>query len=183
MIIPKRDVGAADTVRTSRFAHTPTETSMSRCGMLLLSGILLVGASGCSRAGGAGGAPTPAGLQEEMEQLFDRSARDWNAGDLDGFMSDYARDSTTSYVSRGAVRYGIDRIRANYASRFAPGAARDSLRFETLVARPLGDDHALVTARYILHRDGKTTASGPFSVIMERRTDGWKILHDHTSSD
>ena len=106
-----------------------------------------------------------------------------NAGDLDGFMSDYARDSTTSYVSRGAVRYGIDRIRANYASRFAPGAARDSLRFETLVARPLGDDHALVTARYILHRDGKTTASGPFSVIMERRTDGWKILHDHTSSD
>ena len=156
---------------------------MGRWGKLLLAGIFLAGVSGCSRATGTAATATGNGLQAEMELLFDRSARDWNAGDLDGFMSDYARDSMTSYVSRGAVRYGIDRIRANYASRFAPGAARDSLRFETLVARPLGDDHALVTARYILHRDGKTTASGPFSVIMERRTDGWKILHDHTSSD
>lgn len=155
---------------------------MARCGMLLLGGILLAGV-GCSRATGTAGAPTHAGLQAEMEQIFDRSARDWNAGDLDGFMSDYARDSTTSYVSRGTVRYGFDSIRAAYAARFAPGASRDSLRFETLRARALGDDHVLVTARFILHRDGKTSASGPFSVIMEQRADGWKILHDHTSSD
>jgi ketosteroid isomerase-like protein len=98
-------------------------------------------------------------------------------------MSDYARDSTTSYVSGSTVRYGFDRIRDNYAGRFAPGAARDSLRFEGLAARPLGDRHALVTARFVLHRDGRTTASGLFSIVMEHRADGWKILHDHTSSD
>jgi ketosteroid isomerase-like protein len=32
-------------------------------------------------------------------------------------------------------------------------------------------------------RDGRTTASGPFTLVMERRPDGWKILHDHTSSN
>lgn len=42
---------------------------------------------------------------------------------------------------------------------------------------------ALVTARYVLHRDGRTTSSGPFTLVMERGPDGWKILHDHTSSD
>jgi uncharacterized protein (TIGR02246 family) len=156
---------------------------MVRCGKLVLAGVLLAGMSGCSRATGTADTPSPAGLQAEMVQIFDRSARDWNAGDLDGFMSDYARDSTTSYVSGGTVRYGYDRIREAYAGRFAPGAARDSLRFENLSARPLGDRHALVTARFILHRDGRTTASGPFSIVMERRADGWKILHDHTSSD
>ncbi|HEU4828626.1 MAG TPA: nuclear transport factor 2 family protein [Gemmatimonadales bacterium] len=155
---------------------------MSRCGKLLLAGLALAGAGGCSRATSSAGAPD-AGLQAEIERTFDRSARDWNAGDLDGFMSDYARDSTTSYVSGGRVRYGYDQIRDNYASRFAPGASRDSLRFENLAVRALGESHALVTARFILHRDGRTTASGPFSVIMERRADGWKILHDHTSSD
>ncbi len=156
---------------------------MGRWGKLLLAGVLLGSVSGCSRATGTAGTPTAAGLQAEMEQIFDRSARDWNAGDLAGFMSDYARDSTTSYVSGTTVRYGFDRIRDNYAGRFAPGAARDSLRFEALAARPLGDRHALVTARFVLHRDGRTTASGLFSIVMEHRADGWKILHDHTSSD
>jgi ketosteroid isomerase-like protein len=156
---------------------------MVRCGRLLLAGIFLAGVSGCSRATGSAQAPAGSGLQAEMESIFDRSARDWNAGNLDGFMADYARDSTTSYVSGGTVRYGYDRIRDAYAGRFAPGAARDSLRFEDLAARPLGTSHALVTARFVLHRDGRTTASGPFSVIMERRADGWKILHDHTSTD
>jgi uncharacterized protein (TIGR02246 family) len=158
---------------------------MSRCGNLLLAGILLSGAAGCSRATAAavGGGAGAAGLQAEIERVFDRSARDWNAGDLDGFMSDYAREDSTSYISRGQVRYGFDRIRAAYASRFGPGAARDSLRFENLAARPLGASHALVTARFILHRADSTTASGPFTVVMERRADGWKILHDHTSTD
>jgi ketosteroid isomerase-like protein len=57
------------------------------------------------------------------------------------------------------------------------------LRFEEVAARPLGDRYALLTARFILFRAGQTTASGPFTLVFERRADGWKILHDHTSSD
>lgn len=145
---------------------------------------MVLAAASCSRAAApAVTRPDPVTLTAEIESVFARSARDWNAGDLEGFMSDYARDSLTSYVGGGSVRYGYDRIRANYASRFAPGASRDSLRFENLAVRALSETLALVTARFILHRDGRTTASGPFTVIMERRSDGWKILHDHTSTD
>jgi ketosteroid isomerase-like protein len=42
---------------------------------------------------------------------------------------------------------------------------------------------SLIAARYVLYRGGQTTSSGPFTLVMERRTDGWKILHDHMSSD
>jgi ketosteroid isomerase-like protein len=112
-----------------------------------------------------------------------RSADDWNRGDLERFMSDYARDSTTSFVEGGHVRRGWDYIHSRYAPRFGPGAQRDSLRFEEIAVRPLGTDHALLTARFVLFRGGQTTASGPFSLVLERQTAGWKILHDHTSSD
>jgi hypothetical protein len=37
--------------------------------------------------------------------------------------------------------------------------------------------------RFPRFRDGRLTASGPFTLVMERRPDGWKILHDLTSSD
>lgn len=78
---------------------------------------------------------------------------------------------------------GFDWIRSHYAPVFAPGAPRDSVRFEDLAARPLSPTLALVTGRFILFREGRTTASGPFTLVMELRHDGWKILHDHTSSD
>jgi len=153
----------------------------------LLAAGLLFSAAACSQAPDPGTTPAAlpdrAALTREIEAQFARSARDWNAGNLEGFMSDYANDSTTSYLSGGAVRYGYDRIRSGYAPRFAPGAQRDSLHFENLAVRPLSGTLALVTARFILQREGRTTSSGPFTIIMERHAGGWKILHDHTSSD
>lgn len=138
-------------------------------------------------AAGCAGTPASGAAREEFAAVFtaqfDRAASDWNRGDLDGFMSDYARDSLTGFVSKGRVQRGFGWIRDHYAPLFQPGAARDSLRFESVQARPLGVDYALVTARYVLHKDGATTSSGPFTLVMQRQADGWKILHDHTSSD
>jgi uncharacterized protein (TIGR02246 family) len=122
-------------------------------------------------------------LTAELTAQFARSAAAWNRGDLDAFVSDYAPDSATSFVSGGHLRHGFDWIRAHYAPGFQPGARRDSLRFEELEARRLSATLALVTARFILSHAGQTTASGPFTLVMERRATGWKILHDHTSSD
>jgi len=122
-------------------------------------------------------------LTAELSAQLTRSSGDWNAGALDRFMSDYAHDSSTTFVDSGHVQHGWDFIRSRYAPRFAPGAERDSLRFEEVAARRLGHSHALLTARFVLYKDGRTTASGPFTLVMERRGNSWQILHDHTSSD
>lgn len=138
-----------------------------------------------SGAGGtaAPGLPAPAALTADFEAQFRASAAAWNSGDLDAFMADYARDSLTSYMGGRAPVYGWGTIRSHYEPSFRPGARRDSLRFEGLAARALSPTLALVTARFILHRGDSVTASGPFTLVMERRPDGWKILHDHTSTD
>lgn len=134
-----------------------------------------------------GTAPPPGSDSTALTRLItaqlERSASDWNRGDLDGFLSDYAPDSTTTFIDGRHARQGIDFIRGNYAPRFSPGARRDSLHFEEVKARGLSPTLALVTARFILQRGSGITASGPFTLIMERRPEGWKILHDHTSSD
>jgi uncharacterized protein (TIGR02246 family) len=122
-------------------------------------------------------------LTGAISSQFARSAAAWNRGDLDAFVSDYAPDSATGFVSGGHVMRGYTWIREHYLPQFAPGASRDSLRFEEFDVRPLAATVALVTARYILYRGGQTASSGPFTLVMERRPDGWKILHDHTSSD
>ena len=125
----------------------------------------------------------PQRLTEVLTIAFDESASAWNRGDFAGFLSLYAPDSGTTYVDGRRAQRGIAWIREHYAPAFAPGATRDSLVVQELVARPLSTTLALVTARYVLYRGSEITASGPFTVVMEERTDGWKILHDHSSSD
>jgi ketosteroid isomerase-like protein len=126
----------------------------------------------------------PGDPQAEIAAMLARSAADWNAGDLAGFMSDYARDSVTSYVTGGHVQYGWQPLYDHYqAAYFAPGKTRDSLTFEEVRVRPLTLDLALCTARFALHRRGAVVASGPFTLILQKRGDRWQILHDHTSSD
>ncbi len=116
--------------------------------------------------------------------MLRRSAADWNRGDLAGFMSDYARDSLTSYVSGGHARYGWQRLYDRYqAAYFAPGKGHDSLSFDEVRVRALTTDLAYCTARFALHRRDSLVASGPFTLILQKRGDRWQILHDHTSSD
>jgi len=154
-----------------------------RTSMLLLTAALV----GCRAGSRPTAVPPPhadaAALTSQMTAQLARAAEDWNRGNLDGFLSDYAPESTTSFVDGRRTRHGIDFIRQNYAPRFAPGARRDSLRFEEVETRSLSPSLALVTARYILERGGQTTASGPFTLVMEQRPEGWRILHDHSSSD
>lgn len=123
---------------------------------------------------------------EEIAAMLKRSAADWNRGDLAGFMSDYAQDSLTSYMNAGHVQYGwqalYDRYQKNY---FAPGKSRDSLSFDELHVRVLTPDFAYATARFKLSRAPRDSvvASGPFTLVLQRQGDRWRILHDHTSAD
>ena len=126
----------------------------------------------------------PADPTAEITALLTRSAGGWDRGAVAGFMSDYAPDSTLSYISGRGVQYGwqalYDRYERGY---FRPGAARDSLSFTNLVVRALDDDLALATARFQLKTGGATVASGPFTLILEKRGARWLIIHDHSSSD
>ncbi|HET7791240.1 MAG TPA: DUF4440 domain-containing protein [Gemmatimonadales bacterium] len=122
--------------------------------------------------------------QREVEAMLARSAASWNRGDLAAFMSDYAQDSLTSYVSGGHVQYGWQKLYDRYqAAYFAPGKSRDSLTFDEVHVRSLTTDLALCTARFALHRGDEVVASGPFTLVLEKRGDRWQILHDHTSQD
>ena len=149
--------------------------------------LLLAAAIAACRTGGettaSGSNSSVVTLASQITSQLDRAADDWNRGDLEGFLSDYAPESTTTFVDGRRARHGFEFIRQNYAPRFAPGARRDSLHFEEVEARYLKPGLALVTARFVLTRGGVVTASGPFTLVMEQRPAGWRILHDHTSSD
>jgi ketosteroid isomerase-like protein len=143
--------------------------------------VLVIAASACHAPAVPLGDPP-----RDIAAMLERSAGDWNRGDLAGFMDDYSRDSLVGYVSGGHVQYGwqpmFDRYQANY---FAPGKTRDSLTFEELRVRVMTPDFAYATARFKLLTRGtdSVVASGPFTLVLQRQGERWRILHDHTSAD
>ncbi|HXH37299.1 MAG TPA: DUF4440 domain-containing protein, partial [Thermoanaerobaculia bacterium] len=69
-----------------------------------------------------------------------------------------------------------DRYKAKYDSRAKMG----TLLFSDVDLRPLGNDDVVVTGAWKLTRDADTP-HGRFTLIFHRRTEGWRIVYDHSS--
>jgi ketosteroid isomerase-like protein len=124
-------------------------------------------------------------MAKEIEEMLDSSAASWNAGDLEGYLDDYLRSPDLTFSGGNGVSRGWDEVRARYLSSYwAPGAQRDSLRFEEIEVTPLGGTHALALGKYVLFQPqagGKVSSTGHFSLVLRQTEEGWRIIHDHTS--
>ena len=132
-------------------------------------------------AGGARGGAAREQVATEVCAMFARGAASWTRGDLDAFMSDYLPGEGTTYIGRDGVLHGPEAIRASYAPRFAPGAARDSLSFEQVEVDVLAPNVVNAIAYYVLSRGDSTVARGPTSLVLRRVNGRWMIVHDHSS--
>jgi ketosteroid isomerase-like protein len=105
----------------------------------------------------------------------------WNRGDIEGYMDGYERSEDTVFVSGDNLTRGWqtvhDRYKKNYDSREKMG----TLTFSDLEITPIGNDTAIVLGRWHLQR-ANDEPHGRFTLILRRTKQGWKIVHDHTSS-
>jgi len=124
-----------------------------------------------------------ADVQGSVVRMLEESAGAWNRGELAGFMDDYLESTNTTYIGSTGLLSGYESIRDRYAPLFEPGATRDSLRFEDVRVRRLAAIEAIATARWILYQGETVTSSGPFTLVLRHTSRGWKIIHDHSSSD
>lgn len=118
-----------------------------------------------------------------LQQALDQGAAAWNAGDLDRFMESYVASAEIAYVSGERLVRGYDAIRAMYAERFGAGSCAGTmgqLSLRLLDLHLLGPRHAHVLGQFHLVTGQGEVAQGYTSLVFEHRTDGWKILKDHS---
>jgi uncharacterized protein (TIGR02246 family) len=144
--------------------------------------LLLAAAPACAPASPAASPAAVAEGSAAIVSMLEISTEGWNRGDLDAFLVPYAEDAT--FVgSRGLLR-GKPAIRAQYVSSyFGAGRVRGTLNFRDIEVRMLGPRSALAVGRYVVTERGagQSDATGLFSLALERRTEGWRIVHDHSS--
>ncbi|ARA94587.1 MAG: DUF4440 domain-containing protein [Bacteroidetes bacterium] len=137
--------------------------------------------AGCADPG-RGPAPDPE-ARAAIEAVLNAQVAAWNAGDLRGFMDGYARTDSLRFASGGAVRQGWQTALDAYERTYPDRAAMGTLAFHDLDVRLLSPRWALVFGRWHLQRAPEQgDAGGLFTLLFERRPEGWRIVHDHTSS-
>ncbi|MEM9665461.1 MAG: SgcJ/EcaC family oxidoreductase [Bacteroidota bacterium] len=145
-------------------------------------------ASGCTTPPGsaAEGEVSEAALSEAtaIRAVLDQQVVAWNAGNIEAFMEGYAQTDSLRFASRGSVRYGWQTTLEAYQAGYPDRAAMGRLAFDELDVRVLGPAYAMVFGGWRLtYPDGaRPEASGLFTLIMERRPAGWRVVHDHTSA-
>ena len=116
-----------------------------------------------------------------VRAVLDSQRDAWNRGDIEGFMDGYARTSDIIFVSGDSLTHGWqtvhDRYQKNYNSREKMGI----LTFSDLEVTVVSKDAAVMTGRWHLQR-ANDEPHGRFTLIFRKTKQGWKIVHDHTSS-
>ena len=116
--------------------------------------------------------------------VIEKSADDWNRGDLEAFVQCYEQSPETTFVGT-EVSSGTVAVLSRYQRAYPDPQRMGKTTFSELQARPLTAELAIVTGRFQLQRDAQSGGdkSGLFTLVMRKGADGWRIIHDHTSAD
>lgn len=115
-----------------------------------------------------------------VKAVFDTTAAGWNRGELPVYLSGYV-DSATAMGSTGLVR-GVKGIEGQMRAGFwRNGRPAQLLSYDHLEIRPIGPNQAIATGQYILTGGGRPDRTGWFTTIWVRTSQGWRMVHDHSS--
>lgn len=143
--------------------------------------------SGCASAPPAAPASVDrAAVEAGVLATLDAQVAAWNGGSVRGFMEGYARADSLTFLSGGTVRRGWEEALYGYVRGYPDAEAMGQLTFSDLSVTPLAADRALAWGRWRLQRTGDAEGEGPgglFSLILASTPEGWRVVHDHTSSE
>jgi len=141
--------------------------------MITVFVILCLGGLAAARSG-----PPP---ESAIKTVLDLQKGAWNRGDIEGFMAYYWKSDDLTFQSGGRRTRGWAAVMDRYRKNYAPDKM-GKLEFSDLEIRALSRDSAYVLGRFRLDLVG-SVREGVFTLIFRRMKDGWRIVHDHTSSE
>ena len=160
----------------------PTTTAAPRAAALAATALIAALAAAGFAAAGDDERAFGAEDEKAIRAVLEAQDAAWNRGDIEGFMEGYDRSPDLVFTSGGKIRRGFDVTLERYKKTYANDDAMGKLSFSDLEITGVGPDAAVVLGRWKL-TDTPKAGGGVFTLVMVRREAGWRIIHDHTSSD
>jgi ketosteroid isomerase-like protein len=125
-----------------------------------------------------------AGQEAVIRKVLQSQVDAWNRHDLEDFMAGYWNSPDLTFFSGGTETRGwqstLDRYRKKYQSA---GAEMGKLEFSGLQIEMLGPKAAFVRGKFLLTLSDGKQPHGLFTLIFREFSEGWRIVHDHSSGE
>jgi beta-aspartyl-peptidase (threonine type) len=113
---------------------------------------------------------------------LDAQVADWNRSDLKGYMQGYWHSPELTFFAGNKESNGWEaayqRYRAAYSGK---DKTMGKLNFSNLRVEVLGPEAAFVRGGWQLTMKDGSKRSGLFTVVLKKFSNGWRIIHDHSS--
>ena len=120
-------------------------------------------------------------IKEDIAAVIYDQMQSWNQGDIAAYMSGYDHSDSLRFASGGNVSYGWQTALERYRKGYPDQAAMGVLKFSDIDITIISEDAALVFGTWQLQKADENPW-GLFTLLFRRTEDGWRIVHDHTSS-
>jgi hypothetical protein len=145
---------------------------MKKISMLLMSALLIL-VTGCQK--------DHASVEAEVREVILQGEASWNEGSIENYMDTYWKSPALRFASGGKVTFGWQETLDGYLKRYPDRAAMGRLVFSDLDITVQSEDAALAFGAWRLERE-HDQPYGLFTLQLHRFPEGWRIVHDHTSS-
>lgn len=119
-------------------------------------------------------------LAYEIRILLDKQVEDWNNKDIEGYMEGYWKSEELTFTSGTTIEYGWQETYDRYKEKYPP-ELMGKLTFKEIKIKLVSVNAAYVYGIWNLERKDDNP-NGRFTLVLRKFVDGWKIIHDHTSS-
>ncbi len=118
---------------------------------------------------------------ETVRKLLADQVDAWNEGNIEGYMKGYWNSDSTVFISGVNLTRGYSEVLSRYKKSYNSREKMGKLEFTDLQIRMVSRDVAVASGVWRLIRS-KDRPWGRFTLIIERKHEGWRIVYDHTSS-
>ncbi len=119
-------------------------------------------------------------IENEIQTVIEKQKILWNEGNIEGFMGYYWKSEKFTFQSGNRRIHGWDALLSRYKTSYS-GENMGVLDFIDIEIKVISSDFAYVLGRWKLKLN-YTVREGLFTIIFQRMKEGWRIIHDHTSS-
>ncbi len=105
----------------------------------------------------------------------------WNAGNIEEYMQQYWQSDRLRFASGGNISMGWQPVFERYSAAYPDKAAMGRLTFDNLDITVISADAAIAFGKWQLDRE-QDSPWGLFTLLLRKKPEGWRIVHDHTSS-
>lgn len=118
--------------------------------------------------------------EQAIRTMLEAQAKEWNKGNIDGFMHGYWENDSLVFIGKSGPTYGYNATLERYKKGYPTTEQMGQLTSTIVSMKRLSDDSYFVIGKWALARS-VGDVSGSYTLLIKKINGEWVIVVDHSS--